>query len=335
MAEVVGPPRRVVVIGAGTMGTRIALSFAISGAYVCVSSRRSTTLESAEELLAKEIATIDPTRRPVVKYSDELMTETPADGLGQIVLTVNAQREIALADLIIETVREDLADKLAVLNQVQQLARDDAIVTTNTSSLDLAKLGAAITPPDRFAGLHWFNPANLVALVEIVPGPSTGPETLETLNGWMTAIGKVPVTLQRAVPGFVANRLQYALVREAYALVAEGVCGVDEVDRAVTAGLGPRWAALGPFQCMDFAGLDVHLAVARALFPGLSREDKPPAMLEELVSNGELGVKSGLGLRGEYSDELRRALESLRDEVLRSAAKLSAEAGSTIEPPIA
>ncbi len=133
----------------------------------------------------------------------------------------------------------------------------------------------------------------------------------------MQGLGKAPVVLTRAVPGFVANRLQYALIREAYALVAAGVCTWADADLAVTGGLGPRWAAVGPFQSMDLAGLDVHLAVATALFPLLATDSEPPGLLADLVADGRLGAKSGAGLLGAYPPDRREALTALRDGVLR------------------
>lgn len=292
-----GLPGRVVVVGAGTMGARIAACLARAGIGVCATARREETLRSAAAAIRAALG---------------------GPAASRVLLTTDADAELARADLVIETIREDHADKAAVLEHVTARARPDAIVTTNTSSLDLAALAAAAEGPQRFAGLHWFNPADLVRLVEIVPAPGTSAATTETLRGWMAGVGKTPVVLARAVPGFVANRLQYALIREAYALVAAGVCTWAEADLAVTGGLGPRWAAVGPFQSMDLAGLDVHLAVARALFPRLATDSEPPGLLADLVAAGRLGAKSGAGLLGDYSAQRREALAALRDDVLRS-----------------
>jgi 3-hydroxybutyryl-CoA dehydrogenase len=298
-----GLPARAVVIGAGTMGTRIAACLARAGVVVCATARRPETLRSAAAAVRAALAGLGD----------------GADSMADRVLfTTEADAELARADLVIETIREDLAAKTAVLGHVAQRARPDAIVTTNTSSLDLAALAAAAAGPERFAGLHWFNPADLVALVEVVPAPGTSAATVETLRGWMLGLGKTPVVLTRAVPGFVANRLQYALIREAYALVADGVCTWADADLAVTSGLGPRWAAVGPFQSMDLAGLDVHLAVARALFPVLAADSEPPDLLGDLVAAGRLGAKSGAGLLGDYPPQRREAVAALRDSVLRS-----------------
>jgi len=291
-------PARVVVIGAGTMGARIALCFARAGVTVCAMSRRTETLDQAAETIRGEIG------------GPEL--------LSRIRLTTEADQDLADAELVIETIGERIEDKLALLQHVAAVVGPDAIVTTNTSSLDLAPLSAALSGPGRFAGLHWFNPADLMRLVEIVPGPATDDATVQTLRDWMRELGKAPVVLHHAVPGFIANRLQYALLREAYALVADGVCSWTDIDLAVAAGLGPRWSAHGPFQTMDLAGLEVHLAVVQALFPMLANDAVAPEPLRALVADGHLGAKSGSGILGDYPPGRPQALVEFRDAMLRS-----------------
>jgi 3-hydroxybutyryl-CoA dehydrogenase len=306
-------PARVVVIGAGTMGTRIALCFARAGVTVCATSRRTGTLEQAAETIRGEVG------------GPEL--------LSRIRLTTEADLDLAAAELVIETIGERVEDKVALLHHVAAVVAPDTIVTTNTSSLDLAPLSAALPEPGRFAGLHWFNPADLMRLVEIVPGPATDDATVQTLQGWMAELGKAPVVLHHAVPGFIANRLQYALLREAYALVADGVCSWTDIDCAVTAGLGPRWSAHGPFQTMDLAGLDVHLAVAQALFPALANDVDAPEPLRALVAEGHLGAKSGSGILGDYAPGTPQALIEFRDAMLRSiAAAVASHAPGGSEP---
>lgn len=286
-------PQRVVVVGAGTMGARIALCLARAGVIVTVTSRSQATLRAAEQVI----------------------------GSANLVdLTTDAGPALATADLVIESIREDLADKHRVLCSVEDAVRPGTLLTTNTSSLDLALLAGPLERPEDFAGLHWFHPADLMPLVEVVPAPVTGGATTAALASWMTALGKTAVVLRRPIPGFVGNRLQYALLREAYALVAAGVCSRADVDRAVTHGLGPRWAAVGPFASMDLAGLDVHLEVTRSLFPDLSNAAAAPAELIELVAEGRLGVKSGSGLLGAYSADERGRLEERRDQMLRLVA---------------
>jgi 3-hydroxybutyryl-CoA dehydrogenase len=218
--------------------------------------------------------------------------------------------------LIFEAVAERLEDKRAVLAAAEQSLAVGGVLATTTSSLPLAQLASALTAPERFAGWHFFHPADLMALVEIIPGARTDPGVLQLLQSWSEQLDRRPILLRRDVPGFVANRLQYALLREAYSLVEADICGLADVDVAVTAGLGARWAALGPFETMDLAGLEVHTAVAAALFPLLSDAAELPAELVRLRADGAGGARAGRGLLGDYPPERVRELETRRDETL-------------------
>jgi 3-hydroxybutyryl-CoA dehydrogenase len=280
-----GLPQEVAVVGAGTMGAGIARLFADAGASVRLCARRESSLEAARVRLGEDTTHVQ--------------------------LTTSADEALQAAELVIETIVEDVKAKRALLVQAEELALPEAILTTNTSSLRLAALGGELRHLQRFAGLHWLNPPELVEVVEVVGGEHTAPETLETLSSWMEELGKAPVIVRRDTPGFVVNRLQYALLREAYALVDAGVCSFADVDRAVTHGLGARWAAIGPFETMDLAGLDVHSAVAENLWPELANTTQPsPAIAEALESSH--------GLRGDNSPEARAALRERRDRVLRA-----------------
>lgn len=250
------------VVGAGTMGAGIARVFAEGGASVRLSARRESSLEAARERLGETAV--------------------------RMRLTTSTDEALEGAELVVETIVEDPEPKRALLARAEELTSAEAILTTNTSSLPLSALASVLQRPERFAGLHFLNPPELVELVEVVGGERTAPETLETLADWMERLGKAPVVLRRDVPGFVVNRLQYALLREAYGLVDAGVCTFEDVDRAVTHGLGARWAAIGPFETMDLAGLDVHAAVARRLWPHLSCESEPSPSIAAAVKRGSL-----------------------------------------------
>jgi 3-hydroxybutyryl-CoA dehydrogenase len=276
------------------MGAGIARVFADAGSEVRLMARRASTLEAAQARLGAE---------PVQS-------------------TTSLDEALDGADLVVETIVEAPEPKREVLARAEEVAAPDAILTTNTSSLPLAALTDALYRPERLAGLHFLNPPELVELVEIIGGERTTPEVLETLVGWMEELGKAPIVVRRDVPGFVANRLQYALLREAYALVDAGVCTFADVDRAVSHGLGARWAAIGPFETMDLAGLDVHAAVAANLWPELATGTEPSPTIGRMVEAGALGVKNGQGLRGRYSEGDAAALRARRDRVLRGLAAL-------------
>jgi 3-hydroxybutyryl-CoA dehydrogenase len=278
-------PREVAVIGAGTMGAGIARVFADAGSAVRLGARRESSLEAARDRLGQAESRVHA--------------------------TTSLEDALTGAELVVETIVEEVKAKRALLAQAEELAMPEAILTTNTSSLRLAALADELRNPQRFAGLHWLNPPELVEVVEVVGAEHTAPETLETLSSWMEELGKAPVVVQRDTPGFVVNRLQYALLREAYALVDAGVCSFAAIDRAVTHGLGARWAAIGPFETMDLAGLEVHSAVAENLWPELANTTEPSLAIAQ-------ALESGHGLRGDNSPEARAALQERRDRVLRA-----------------
>jgi 3-hydroxybutyryl-CoA dehydrogenase len=291
-------PETVAIVGAGTMGAGMAAVFAAHGAQVRLAARRPETLERA--------------RRRV--------TQIAGDAAGRVTTTTDVAEAASGAELVVETIAEELEAKHAVLVAAERSA-PEAILTSNTSSLPLEAIARPLERPERFAGLHWLNPPELVELVEVVGAGQTDPAILSTLAGWMEALAKAPIVLPRQVPGFVVNRLQYALLREAFALVEQGVCTYEDVDRALTRGLGVRWAAVGPFETMDLGGLDVFGTVARNLLPELSNTVEPPAFLEQAVASGARGVKSGRGLLGDYPPEAIEAIAARRERVARAVAK--------------
>jgi 3-hydroxybutyryl-CoA dehydrogenase len=259
------------------MGAGIARIFADGGASVRLTARREESLAAARERAGEAVA-----------------------------MTTDLDDALIGAELVVETIVEEVGPKRAVLARAEELAAPDAILTTNTSSLSVDDVGGELQRPERFAGLHFLNPPELVQVVEIVGGSRTALQTLETLRAWMEELGKAPVVVRLDVPGFVVNRLQYALLREAYALVDAGVCSFEDVDRAVTAGLGARWAAIGPFQTMDLAGLDVHAAVAENLWPELATTSRPSRSIGAARERGSI--------RADFdADELK----ARRDRVLR------------------
>jgi len=259
------------------MGAGIARIFGDGGASVRLTARREESLAAARERAGEAVA-----------------------------MTTDLDEAFTGAELVVETIVEEVGPKRAVLARAEEVAAPDAILTTNTSSLSVDDVGGELQRPERFAGLHFLNPPELVQVVEIVGGSRTAPQTLETLRAWMEELGKAPVVVRLDVPGFVVNRLQYALLREAYALVDAGVCSFEDVDRAVTAGLGARWAAIGPFQTMDLAGLDVHAAVAEALWSELATTSRPSRSIEAARERGSI--------RADFDAE---ELKARRDRVLR------------------
>jgi 3-hydroxybutyryl-CoA dehydrogenase len=300
-------PANAAVLGAGTIGLSAGILLAAHGVPVTLVTRRAEAAAEAPDAIDRRLAALTE----LGAFSG---AQTDA-ARGGITPRVGLPDNQSFA-LIFEAVGEQLDHKRAVLAGAEPSLTADGVLASTTSSLSLAELASALAAPERFAGWHFFHPADLMALVEIVPHERTDPAVLTRLRTWSEQLGRQPIVLRRDVPGFVANRLQYALLREAYALVEAGVCALADVDVVVTAGLGARWAALGPFQTMDLAGLEVHAAVAAALFPLLSGSAELPAELVASQADGAGGARAGRGLLGDYPAERVRVLETRRDETL-------------------
>jgi 3-hydroxybutyryl-CoA dehydrogenase len=288
------------VLGAGVMGRNIAKVLLRGGHQVALYSRTERTLLDAGGALEREAA-------------------------AQIAYTTSIAEAAAGAALILESVPESLPLKVLVLREAESAAPDQAVIASNTSSLPLNRLAEALARPERFLGLHWFNPAHLIPLVEIVPAERTDPGLVDWAVAIVTELGKRPLPLARAVEGFVANRLQYALIREALHLVHHGVATPEQIDAAMTECLGLRWAVLGPMQSTDLAGVPTAVAVARELFPVLSNAQEPQAPLTDLLEAGRLGASRGEGFFT-YPDA--EGVAHTRDRLLSSVLGALAEAKS-------
>jgi 3-hydroxybutyryl-CoA dehydrogenase len=226
-------------------------------------------------------------------------------------------------DLVFEAVPEQLDLKRDVLAAISAAAPQEAVIATNTSSLPIDDLAASMHHPGRFLGMHWFNPPEWTPGVEIIRGPATDPDVVTRVLAFLRAIGKHPIMVGSG-PGFVANRLQFALFREALACVEDGLASPEEVDEVVHSCFGFRLPFFGPFQIADMAGLDVYANVFETLERDLGDRFRVPPALRALVEQGRLGVKSGAGF-STYTPEAREHLLLTRDRYYAALAALLAE----------
>lgn len=203
---------------------------------------------------------------------------------------------VADCDLVIEAVSENVDVKLALWRRIDELAASRTLFATNTSSIDIDEIATVLGDPSRLLGLHWFNPATVVPCVEVVMGSRTSAETAAAASALMAAVGKQPIRV-RTAPGFVANRLQFALFREAVLCLEEGLASAEDIDVIVRTSFAPRLARLGPLLSADFGGLDTYHAILQYLAAHLGDRFDPPALLEQMVQEGRLGAKSGEGFR--------------------------------------
>jgi 3-hydroxyacyl-CoA dehydrogenase len=305
--------RDVAVVGAGVMGHGIAQLFAAAGA--------SDRLHDVDEArLDAGLRAVDESLALLVEEGVTGAAEAAATR-SRIRPTTDLEGAVRGAEAVTECVTELLEVKRELFRRVEAVLAQDALLFSNTSTLPVARLAEGAAHPDRIAVTHYFNPAQLVPLVEVLTHPSLPVQRVDRTLGILRAIGKHPVLLRRDVPGFVANRLQAALVREAFHLVESGVAGWEDVDAVVTEGPGARWPFVGPIATADLGGLDVWRRVIDNLAPELGRAEGAPASIRDRVERGELGAKTGRGIYaypgGRGADRVRE-----RDRALVRLARL-------------
>ena len=296
--------RTVAVIGTGTMGAGFSLCFAQVGFDVHVFDISAGQLENArtrirscqqvlitEGVLSEEDA--QKTRERIKYFTD----------LGEAVVD---------AQYIMEAVPENLELKRKVFKQIDEACQEDAVRVTTTSGLSVSAVTKDSRRPELTAGMHWVNPPELVPLVEIIRGEKTSPETIDLIYKITEKLEKKPVLIQKEVPGIGLNRLQFALFREAVAMVEEGVVSAEDIDRIMCYGLGFRFPWIGPLKTADLGGLDVFLDISSYLFKYLNDAKAPSQSLKDLVAQGHLGVKSGQGFY-DYQGKTAAQILSRRD----------------------
>ena len=299
-----------VVVGGGTMGADVATVLARGGCRVSVVEPQAPTRQALAQRVSSAL--------------DDL-------GLAHRAAGVVAVAELDAVDwhaveLVVECIPEQLALKQALFAQLVHRAPAQAVLTSNSSSFPISAIAQGLPSAERMLGLHFFMPAHLVPLVEVVLGPQTAEATAHSLCAFMRGCGNVPVLVRKDKPGFLANRLQHALSREAFALIDEGVASPEDVDAAVRFGFGFRYLAAGPVLQRDHAGIDVHCAAAATMYPSLSNTEQPARALRERVQAGQLGMKTGAGFypwseadkaaeRARYDRLLREGLRLLADEL--------------------
>ncbi|MDR5000228.1 3-hydroxyacyl-CoA dehydrogenase family protein [Brevibacillus parabrevis] len=308
--------KHVAVIGSGVMGHGIAQLYALAGFSVSL-------YDLQEELLHKAKASVEQSL-DLLEKEGVITEQDKSSALERIVLTTDLQQAVTEADVITEAVPEVIELKWQLFAQLEQFAKPEAIIASNTSTFSIARLIEKAKLPHRFIITHFFNPAQLVPLVEIVRHEQTAEEVVTATVKLMERIGKAPVLLKKDVPGFIANRLQTALMREAFHLLEEGVASAEDIDTVMKAGIGFRWAFVGPIETADFGGLDTWQRVMDNLAPELDQSITAPQIISEHVNKGELGTKSGAGI---YSYEHVSVADRLhaRDEQFIRLTKLKNE----------
>jgi 3-hydroxybutyryl-CoA dehydrogenase len=277
-----GVPKTVGVIGGGRMGAGIAQVFAVAGSVVCLAERDPAAAVASRDRVAMGLLRAAEKGR-LVESADSV--------LERLILVDDVAALPSSADLVVEAVPEEADLKVRVLVAAELAVGEQTVLASNTSSLSIAGLADGLRRPDRFLGLHFFNPVPASALVEVVLGPRTGESARDAARSWVAGLGKTEVVV-RDSPGFATSRLGVLLGLEAIRMLEEGVADAASIDRAME--MGYRHP-MGPLRTTDLVGLDVRLAIAEHLQRELGDRFAPPQLLRDKVARGELGCKTGQG----------------------------------------
>jgi 3-hydroxybutyryl-CoA dehydrogenase len=293
---------RIGIIGAGLMGHGIAQVFARAGARVRVYDPSVEALASLRGRIESNLVALgEPTA------SAELVEPVSS-----------VMAAAAGAEMVVEAVPEDLDLKRGVFAELAETAEGDAILATNTSAMSIGEIAAGCRAGNRIVGTHWWNPPYLVPLVEVVEHPGVDPLVVQRAITMLEAAGKTAVHVRRDIPGFVGNRLQHAMWREALALLDADVCEPETIDTVVRSGFGARLASLGPVENADLVGLDLIESIHAYLLPHLDNSTEPAAGLRERVAHGELGAKTGRGYLAWGEGDADRARDRMAAQLRRA-----------------
>jgi 3-hydroxybutyryl-CoA dehydrogenase len=293
---------RIAVVGAGLMGHGIAQVFALADHDVTITDSHAPNLDTIRQRISANL-----------RYLGD--DETAVERVTPVASLADCVRD---ADFVVEAVLEDMPLKQRIFAEIERSVRPDAVLASNTSVMPITEIMQGLGHRDRALGTHWWNPPFLVPLVEVIGTPWTSPGAIDFTMKLHAAAGKTPAHVKKDVPGFIGNRLQHALWREAVSLVENDICDAATVDAVIKASFGRRLAVLGPLENADLVGTDLSLAIHQTVLPAIDRRPGPSPYLEKLVKDGKLGFKSGEGFR-KWSAEDQAALRKRVFEHLKRA----------------
>ena len=302
---------KVVLAGAGTMGASLAQVYAQAGWDTVLWNRSAAGLERAKSLISLNQATF---------IKEGILVEVESNAMLSRIRMTTDKADYQDAALVVESIVEKLDAKQAFWEEISALVPAEALLATKTSGLKITEIAKACKHPERFMGQHWLNPPHLLPLCEIIAGEQTAPENVQKMRTLVKNLGKQPVVVAD-INGFIINRIQFALLREALHIVDIGAATVEDVDTALKAGMGLRYAALGPFGVADFGGLDTFDHINSYLNAELDDSKVGNKRLHEMVEEGKLGVKSGTGFYDYSGDKADEAIRN-RDRMYIELAKV-------------
>lgn len=303
--------KRIGIAGAGTMGSSLAGTFAKYGHEVYLFDIFPEALDRAKNYIRLGMET---------EVKEQLITAEESAQLQNRITYGTDMLGFETVDFLIEAILEKIDVKHNFWREASRIVRPDALLASNTSGLSITRIAEVIENPERFAGMHWINPPHIIPLVEVISGTKTSPETAQAIYDLSLEVGKKPVMVKDA-PGFVLNRIQFAILRECLHIVEEGIASIEDTDNVMKHGLGIRYACLGPFEVADLGGLDIFHNISSYLFADLATEKDSFYLLKENFEKGNFGVKSKAGFY-DYSEGKDQDKIRYRDEMYTKLSKL-------------
>lgn len=297
----------ITIIGSGTMGHSIALSLAWGGLSAKVYCINNKAAKDAEQEVKKKLKTMT---------AHQVITDIDEESIFKYIqFTTNLEDALSGTSFIIEAITENLNLKRKLFDDISGYLNEDTVLASNTSGFLPSELSQNYKYPEQFAVAHFWNPAHLIPLVEIVPSAKTSKKTVQRIKILLEKINKKPIVLKKEITGLIGNRLQYAMFREAQYLLDNGYADKEDIDASVTHSIGRRYPVTGPLMTADMGGLDVFSAISDYLFKELSSQEQSGETISNLVNQGKFGIKNGEGFY-EWNQEFSERVNRERDRVL-------------------
>lgn len=302
--------KNITIFGPGMMGTGIGIQFAQKGCNVILRARAQFEEDYAVENIDRNIKDM---------IEDEIMTEAEGEAVkNNIKIVYDINEAVKDADIIFECVIEDMEIKQNLFKELDSICPENVILATNTSVMSITEIASKSVHKHRIVGTHFWNPAFLVPLVEIIRTKDTSDEVVDTVYDFLKESGKRPVKVNKDVPGFIGNRLQHALLREALYIVENGIADAATVDEAVKYGFGMRTPVLGPMEHADMVGTDLSLSIQNYILKHLASNTEPSHILTDAVEKGDLGFKSGKGIQEWSPEAVAASKRKLNDHLIKN-----------------
>lgn len=301
--------KNVAVVGSGVMGAGIAQVFAQEGFPVTLNDVSDEVLEKAKVRILDSLSLLQGggiLSKRAVKYAASRITYVTDIGVVQDI------------DMVIEAVPEKIEIKQELFKTLDGLFSPEVILATNTSGISISRIASVTKNPDRVVGMHWWNPPYIIPVIEIIRGERTNEKVIETVRTLVERLNKRPVLVNKDVPGFLGNRMQYALMREAVSLLEAGVATAEDIDTMVKAGFGFKFPVIGPLETIDMAGMDIFYNVSKYLYSELDDTKTAQKVVEQKVKQNKLGLKTGEG----FYDYSKADIKSLNKGRIDSYIKL-------------